>query len=551
MKKSYLILIGWLLLSVFYLGSCKYDTDIATPEAYERIYMPQAGSNPVTYHLVMSDTAQTLIYGADFGGVNYPTSDIKVHFTVEPSLVDSFNAKNNTAYQLLPEDSYTLEATDAVIAKGKVSTKPLALKVSTIGKLLHGIQYLLPIRVNTGEKIKSTEGLEVTYFLIDAKYDIINVEMADADKSPVSKLMNMTDSAQTLTFFAKAIADTELPSDITIHFSSPDSLVDSFNLKHGTGYSKMPAGSFEFVQTSATINAESGGTGPINIKVKTKSALTPFVEYLLPIHISEATGQLPVSSRIDLDTSTSTLYYLIQATKKNGVELTIVSYGKGSGYNDMDALATSIKTYQPDLLLVRELDVNTTRSGATDQPKVLAALLNMPYYVFANALDYQGGQYGSAIFSKYPINQAATKTFMLSSSKSEKGPLAVTQVMIDGKYPLIFAGTHLNANGTIRNEMQVPELMNIMDGYKAPVLLAGDFNANPSGAGDSYDELSQEYTRPCEDCAPNFPADNPKSYSDYILYKSASDFSVLDFHVGQNAVGTHLPVVLKVKFYVD
>lgn len=550
MNKRYLILIGLVLMSAFYFGSCKYDTDIATPEAYERIYMPQAGKNPVTYHLTMSDTAQTLIYGADYGGVGYPASDINVHFSVEPALVDSFNQANNTDYKLLPAGSYELEATDAVIPKGDVNTKPLALKITTIGKLEHGVQYLLPISISTAGNIKNSDALGVTYFLVDAKYNVINVEMTGADKNPISKLMNMADTAQTISFTAKASADGDLPADVTVRLAAVQRLVDTFNLKNGTTYEKMPEGSFDLVQLSGTIHSETGNSDPFEIKVKTKDALTPFVEYLLPVQITEAAGNVPVSSRIDIDAAKSTLYYLIQATK-NGVELTVLSYGKGSGYNDMEALATSIKTYQPDLLLVRELDMNTTRSGPADQPKQLAALLGMPYYVFANALDYQGGKYGSAVFSKYPIDAAMTKTVMLSSSKDEKGPLAITKVMVDGKYPLTFAGTHLNANAAIRNEMQVPELVDIMKQYTGPVILAGDFNANPSDASDTYGVLTTTFTRPCQDCPPNYPASAPKSYSDYILYKSAADFSVLDYHVGQNAIGTHLPVVLKVKFYVD
>lgn len=550
MNKRYLILMGLVLLATLYLGSCKYNTDIATPEAYERIYMPQAGDNPVTYHLTMADTAQTLIYGADYGGIDFPATDLSVHFSVEPTLVDSYNESHNTAYQLLPASSYELEATDATIPKGKTSTKPLALKVKTIGVLEHGVQYLLPLEISSSKDIQKSDGLGVTYFLVDAKYDIINVEMNDADKNPVSRILNMADTAQTLSFTAKATADDDLPSDIDVSFAAEQKLVDSFNLKNDTHYEKMPAGSFELVQRKGKIHAASGSTDPLEIKIMTKDFLTPFAEYLLPVRITEATGDLPVSSKIEISPSKATLYYLIQATK-NGIELTVVSYGKGSGYNDMDALAASIKSYQPDLLLIRELDLNTTRSGPADQPKQLASLLGMPYYVFANALDYQGGEYGCAIYSKYPIDAAATKTFMLSSSKSEKGPLAITKVMVDGKYPLTFAGTHLNATGTIRNDMQVPELMDIMKQYSGPVILAGDFNAAPGNADDTYGVLTQEFTRPCQDCAPNFPASAPKTYSDYILYKSANDFSVLDYHVGQNAIGTHLPVVLKVKFYVD
>ena len=550
MIKRYFILLGLALWSVIFLGNCKYDKSIASPEEFQRVYMPQAGGNPVICHLTMTDTAQTLTYGADYGGIDYPDSDIHVHFSVSDALVDSFNSKNNTDYLILPDGSYSLEATDAIIPKGDLSTKPLSIKLTTIGKLEHGVQYLLPIEISTSGKIKNSEGLGVTYYLIDAKYDIIDVSIKDAGKSPINTLLNIVDTAQTISFTAQATTDSKLPEAINIKVAGNNDLVSVYNHENNTSYEQMPEGSFEFERSTGVINASTGESGLFKIKINTKGLLSASSKYLLPVQITEATADVSPSTRIDLNPDLATLYYSIQVSR-NGIELTIVSYGKGSGYNDMEALAASVKSYNPDLLLIRELDVNTSRSGPANQPEILSGLLGMPYYVFANALDYLGGEYGSAIFSKYPIDPATVKTYMLSSTKSEKGPLAITTVKINGKYPLVFAGTHLNANAEIRNGQQVPELMDIMRSYTGPVILAGDFNANPSDLSNSYGVLTTLFDKPCQDCPPNYPASAPKSYSDYILYKSTNDFSILDYHIGQNAIGTHLPAVLKVKFYFD
>lgn len=548
-KLNYIVLCG-VLIGLIQLSSCKYDTEIAHPEDYVKIYMPQAIDNPATYNLTMSDTAQTIIYGANYGGTGYPASDVTVNFAATMSLTEAYNTENNTSYLPMPEGGYELEATTAVIPKGKTSTPPLKMKINTIGELEPNVQYLLPIQITTQTDSLISQVLGVTYFVIKANYDLIDISMPEAGDKPVNYSFNIADTAQNVWYSAQIASEVDIERDIAVSFDARPQLVDSFNIANGTEYPVLPEGSYTLTQTNATIGIGETKTRPFSLKVKTKDILTPFVQYLLPIQITKAAGDLSPSKKIVINKEKGTTYFLIEATKK-GIELTIVSYGKGSGYNDMEALANSIKTYDPDLLLVRELDVNTSRSGPSDQPKKLAALLNMPYYVFANALDYQGGEYGSAVFSKFPIDESATKTYMLSSSKSEKGPLAIIKVLVDGNLPLYFAGTHINANGTIRNTMQVPELMDIMEDYEGPLILAGDFNADPADMNDTYGELSKQFTFPCHDCPANYPATSPKTHSDYVMYKPERDFTVLDYRVGQSAVGSHLPVVLKLKWYAE
>ncbi|SEN14734.1 protein of unknown function [Chitinophaga rupis] len=173
-----------IIASLLLLAACKnkYDLPDQPLANYIKVYMPAAVNNPVSRVLAITDSAQVIIYGADYGGAGYPQADIPVTFSVNPALVDSFNRANNTAYTLLPEHGYTLSETSAVIPRGQLSTPPLELAVKTSGA--DGIaalkDYLLPISI-----VKSTitvnEQLRTVYFVIRAQPNL--ADYPDFDRS--------------------------------------------------------------------------------------------------------------------------------------------------------------------------------------------------------------------------------------------------------------------------------------------------------------------------------------------------------------------------------
>src|SRR5690606_6628054 len=179
--------------------------------------------------------------------------------------------------------------------------------------------------------------------------------------------------------------------------------------------------------------------------------------------------------------------------------------------------------------------------------KVIADLVGLPNYLFANALNHQGGFYGSAIFSKFPI--VDSETYMLPSSVNEKGPLAVAKLQIDDDHQLVFAGTHLQTTEARRVDM-LPMLMEIMGEFSnVPAILAGNMNAIPTASNDVYDALKTQFTLPCGPCLPNFSKAAPASYSDMILFKNADDFRILNYSVGSTSVSNHLPVIVELQMF--
>ncbi|MGZ3846218.1 MAG: endonuclease/exonuclease/phosphatase family protein [Flavisolibacter sp.] len=97
--------------------------------------------------------------------------------------------------------------------------------------------------------------------------------------------------------------------------------------------------------------------------------------------------------------------------QKNWLDLKILSYNIHHANPpslpntiNTDTIGGLINKYQPDLVALQEVDVNTSRSGRSlDEAKAIADKSGM-YFRFAKAIDYAGGEYGIAILSKYPFD---------------------------------------------------------------------------------------------------------------------------------------------------
>src|SRR6266481_8454327 len=69
---------------------------------------------------------------------------------------------------------------------------------------------------------------------------------------------------------------------------------------------------------------------------------------------------------------------------------------------NLQRIADVINGQHPDLIGLQEVDRGVKRTEGRDEITELAKLTAMNY-AFAHNLDYQGGQYGVAILSRFPI----------------------------------------------------------------------------------------------------------------------------------------------------
>ncbi|HEX8333386.1 MAG TPA: endonuclease/exonuclease/phosphatase family protein, partial [Segetibacter sp.] len=153
------------------------------------------------------------------------------------------------------------------------------------------------------------------------------------------------------------------------------------------------------------------------------------------------------------------------------------------GIIDLDAIAGVIKQYSPDVVALQEVDVNTIRSGKTsNQAADLAKLARMPYYYFAKAIDYQEGEYGVAILSRYPMEDMKNTPLPTEEeTKGERRTLATAVIRLPSGKRFVFASTHLDAQRADTNRyLQINKIVEVLQKEKLPVVIAGDFNAQPN-----------------------------------------------------------------------
>lgn len=213
------------------------------------------------------------------------------------------------------------------------------------------------------------------------------------------------------------------------------------------------------------------------------------------------------------------------------------------GRIDVEAIAKVINNAKPDLVALQEVDINTERSGkGLNQAKQIADLTGMKFY-FSKAIDHQGGDYGVAVLSKYPIVDSAR--FALPIKKDlveEMRTIAAITVMLPSKQKIIFASTHLGLNEPNRL-LQAETIIEHFGNEKLPMILAGDFNAEPESKVVNY--FDKYFSRTCtENCQHTIPVVNPEKTIDYIMSKPSGTFKVLSHKViDERYASDHLPVL--------
>ena len=210
----------------------------------------------------------------------------------------------------------------------------------------------------------------------------------------------------------------------------------------------------------------------------------------------------------------------------------------------LDGIAEIINQQKPDLVALQEIDVHTKRSGISlDQAKELGKLTGMNYY-FSRSIDYEGGEYGVAILSRFPIKSSERYTLPMPDTSGERRSVAVVRIEILPGVEVRFASTHLDLK--FENRMaQVNELINISKENKYPLILAGDLNSRPND--EEMQTLRQEFIFPCVSYCPlTSPSDKPRATIDYIVLNPAAAkiFKVSDYKaINDLSASDHLPLV--------
>lgn len=198
--------------------------------------------------------------------------------------------------------------------------------------------------------------------------------------------------------------------------------------------------------------------------------------------------------------------------------------------NDLDIVAEAILIAEPDIAALQELDYRTNRANKLDVTAEIGKRTNM-VSIFAKAVDWDGGEYGQALLSKYTFLK--TGKVDLPTHKGNEPRIAIESLFILPAGDTIrLIGTHLDhqKDSTERIE-QVEELNRVFSRDNIPTVLAGDMNDIPGSEsirilesrwGSSYDP---------KDPKPTFPSHAPERKIDYVMFYPKERWKVVERQV--------------------
>lgn len=161
--------------------------------------------------------------------------------------------------------------------------------------------------------------------------------------------------------------------------------------------------------------------------------------------------------------------------------------GKDAGAVDnLDRVAALIVSTRADVVLLQEVDRGTKRSGNVDQLDTLKRLTGL-HGVFGKSLDYQGGDYGIAILSRWPIAAQETVRLRIEPPQPRAGGSLEPRVALFAGLEtpagrLTVANTHFDASAEDTWRRQEAADLVAAIATRGPRLIGGDFNSTPESA---------------------------------------------------------------------
>ena len=198
-----------------------------------------------------------------------------------------------------------------------------------------------------------------------------------------------------------------------------------------------------------------------------------------------------------------------------GISLKVGSYNIRHGElvdYDMSCLAADILACELDVVALQEVDKNTRRTGGRDLLRELAEACGYGHYAFFAAMDFNGGEYGIGIISRYPI-KSTDSTSLTVLSDTEPRVLAHAVIEIDG-VEIDFYNTHLSYENKEIRATQLGEIREII-GDNPRAILAGDFNVSSTR---EIETALPDHRRANKKNLPTFPVG--REVIDEIVYTS-------------------------------
>ena len=227
-----------------------------------------------------------------------------------------------------------------------------------------------------------------------------------------------------------------------------------------------------------------------------------------------------------------------------------IHHGQGlDGKEDLQRIADLIKREKADIVALQEVDKGVQRTARRDLPAEFAALTGLTC-VFSNNYHFQGGEYGNAVLTRFPITQWTNTYYKMLRPGEQRGILQLV-LNVHG-HALVFMDTHVDFRGDDSERlMNAAEIKRLIEQYRGrPMILCGDFNDTPTSR--THQKIAEVFTDAWTDVGVGdgltIPAEKPRKRIDYIWIGKDSSLVPVKLWVPESAASDHLPVVAELQF---
>jgi endonuclease/exonuclease/phosphatase family metal-dependent hydrolase len=210
---------------------------------------------------------------------------------------------------------------------------------------------------------------------------------------------------------------------------------------------------------------------------------------------------------------------------------------------DIERIADVIHSQHPDLVGLQEVDRGVKRTELRDEILELAKLTGMEF-AFAHNLDYQGGQYGVAILSRFPIQKIDHRKYENTREAERRGMIRV-EIKLNGRI-VNFVTTHLDYQNEDGRVFETEQLLKFLQPVNGPLIVVGDFNDEPAGA--AYKLMLKRFqdgwiAGKANQEGLSYPADQPSKRIDYVFTRQSDRIRTKKAWIVSTLASDHLPVV--------
>ncbi|MDP4174964.1 MAG: endonuclease/exonuclease/phosphatase family protein [Bacteroidota bacterium] len=224
-----------------------------------------------------------------------------------------------------------------------------------------------------------------------------------------------------------------------------------------------------------------------------------------------------------------------------------IHHGQGmDGKIDIKRISDICKDANADLIALQEVDRGVERTGKIDIMNLLKEYTDLSI-AFGKNIDFQGGDYGNGILSKYKIDSVKNIHYKMIRPGEQRGMLQ-SVVNINGEN-VVFIDTHTgDKSNDEEKQMNVDEIISAIKDYPdMPVILCGDFNSTPDTK--MHKALKEYFVDIWEmlngSNGYSFPSVNPDRRIDYIYISKniLNRIKPLSIKLIRSEASDHLPVV--------